>query len=43
MRLIRYKRTIPPATSGEAMFVSPTQATGPAHLPPYALHQRVQH
>lgn len=37
MRLIRYKRTIPPATSGEAMFVSPTQATGPSTSTPIRL------
>lgn len=37
MRLIRYKRTIPPAYSGEAMFVSPTQATGPSTSTPIRL------
>lgn len=37
MRLIRYKRTIPPATSGEAMFVSPTQATDPSTSTPICL------
>lgn len=38
MRLIRYKRTIPHTTSGEAMFVSPThEATGPSTSTPIRL------